>query len=112
MQRRIPPHPSSLFGRGYGHELQVLEALVAVTGLGLGDPWLRVTGIRRLSELGVVGALRLFLEQAHYLLFHVMKLGLDHECPCLRQAYERHLDVVWVWVILEVFAQGRQRMMW
>jgi hypothetical protein len=136
MQRRIPPHPSSLFGRGHGHDFQVLETLVAVAGLGLGSLWLRlrvmsirclidaglgrlwlrlrVMGIRRLSELGVVGAaaLRLFLEQAHHCLFQVMKLGLDHEGPCHRRAYERHLGCVWISVMAETCARGRQRMMW
>jgi hypothetical protein len=137
MQRRIPPHPSSLFGRGHGHDFQVLETLVAVAGLGLGSLWLRfhvvgirrlieaglglgrlwlrvMMGIRRLSELGVVGAaaLRLFLEQAHHCLFQVMKLGLDHEGPCHRRAYERHQGCVWVSAIAEVYARGRQRMMW
>ena len=61
---------------------------MAVAGLGLGDLWLRVMGIRRLNELGVgvVGALWLFLEQVHHLPFHVTKLGLDHVCPCHRRA--------------------------
>ena len=81
MQRHIP-RQSSCFGRGHGYELHVLETLVAPTGLGFGNLWLRLMGIRRLSELGVVGALRLFLEQVHHLLFQVMKFGLDHEGPC------------------------------
>lgn len=88
---------------------------MAAAGFGLGRLWLRgrVMGIRRLSELGVVGgALRLFLEQVHHLLFQVMKLGLDHEGPCHRRAYERHLGVVWAWVIAEICALGHQRMMW
>jgi hypothetical protein len=85
---------------------------MARTGLGFGDLWLRVVGIRRLNELGVVGALRLFFEQVHHLLFHVMKLGLDHEGPCHGRACERHLGSVWIWVIAESYAQGCQRMMW
>jgi len=85
---------------------------MAPTGLGFGNLWLGMMGIRRLDEFGVVGALRASFGQTHHLLFQVMKLGLDHEGPCHRRACERHLGSVWAWVIAESYAQVCQRMMW
>lgn len=111
MQRRIP-HPSSCFGRGHGNDLQVLETVMAVAGLGLGNLWLLVMCILRPRELGVDHAARVSFEQVHRLLFQVMELWLDHEGPCHRRAYERHLGVAWVWVIAESYARGLQRRMW
>jgi len=55
---------------------------MAVTGLGPGNFWLRVIRIQRLRELGAEFAARLSFEQLHGLLFQMMQLGPDHECPC------------------------------
>ena len=85
---------------------------MAVAGLGLGDLWLRVMRTLGLRELGVDVAARFPFEQVHRLLFQVMELWLDHEGPCHRRAYERHLGVAWVWVIAESYARGFQRRMW